>query len=76
MGVWVTCFVAFDNHNADVTNFLNLWYEQTLRYTTQDQIGFPYAAQQLKTTPYTLPNNEIHGDFNHNEFYIKLWHGN
>jgi hypothetical protein len=77
MGVWITCFVAFLNHDEDVINFLNLWYLQTLKYTTQDQIGFSYVCQKTNLIPHTLPNNEIHGDCPHSNtmFYIKHHHG-
>jgi hypothetical protein len=77
MGVWITCFVAFLNKDKDVMNFLDLWYLQTLKYTTQDQIGFPYVCQKTNLIPFTLPNNEIYGDCPHNNtmFYIKNHHG-
>ena len=76
-GVWITCFVAFLFKNEDVEKFLDLWYLQTLKYTTQDQIGFPYVCQKTNLIPYTLPNNEIHGDYPHvnTMFYIKHDHG-
>jgi hypothetical protein len=77
MGVWVTCFVAFLNKDNDIKNFLDLWYLQTLKYTTQDQIGFPYVCQKTNIIPYTLPNNEIYGEQPHHNtmFYIKHYHG-
>jgi hypothetical protein len=77
MGVWITCFVAFLHKDKDVTDFLNLWYLQTLKYTTQDQIGFSYVCQKTNIIPFTLPNNEIHGDCPsiHTMFYIKHNHG-
>jgi len=77
MGVWVTCFVAFLNKNNDVKNFLDLWYLQTLKYTTQDQIGFPYVCQKTDIIPFTLPNNKIKGQSPHHNtmFYIKHNHG-
>ena len=77
MGVWITCFVAFLHKNEDVKNFLDLWYLQTLKYTTQDQIGFPYVCQKKNIIPFTLPNNEINGDCPHfnTMFYIKHIHG-
>ena len=77
MGVWVTCFVAFLQKDTDVKNFLDLWYLQTLKYTTQDQIGFPYVCQKTNIIPFTLPNNEINGDAPHSNtmFYIKHGHG-
>jgi hypothetical protein len=76
-GVWITCFVAFLNHDKDTSNFLDLWYLQTLKYTTQDQIGFPYVCFKTKILPYTLPNREIKGDRPHDrtQFYIKHNHG-
>ena len=77
MGVWITCFVAFLYKDISVQNFLDLWYLQTLKYTTQDQIGFPYVCQKTRITPFTLPNNEVYGDCPHSNtmFYIKHDHG-
>jgi hypothetical protein len=76
-GVWITCFVAFLNKDQEVTRFLNEWYLQTLKYTTQDQIGFSYVCQRLELIPYTLPDDEIKGDKPHffTDFYIKNDHG-
>lgn len=76
-GVWVTCFVAFLQKDEAVQSFLNLWYLQTLKYTTQDQIGFPYVCQKTNLLPYTLPNSEVTGDHPHSNtmFYIKHCHG-
>jgi len=77
IGVWITCFVAFLNHDNGVTNFLNDWYLQTLTYTTQDQISFSYTCYKTKMIPYTLPDNEINGAEPHKstDFYIKHNHG-
>lgn len=76
-GVWITCFVAFLNKDAEVTRFLNQWYLQTLKYTTQDQVGFSYICQKLNLIPYTLPDDEIKGDEPHylTDFYNKIAHG-
>lgn len=76
MGVWITCFVAFLHKDKTVKEFLDLWYLQTLKYTTQDQIGFSYVCQKTNLIPFTLPNNEIFGDFPHKDtmFYIKKEH--
>jgi hypothetical protein len=62
LGVWVTCFVAFLKNDIEVKKFLDLWYLQTLKYTTQDQIGFSYVCQKTNLIPYTLPDNEITGN--------------
>jgi hypothetical protein len=77
MGVWITCFVAFLHKDNDVAKFLDMWYLQTLKYTTQDQIGFPYVCQKTNMIPFTLPNNQIYGDCPHENtmFYIKRNHG-
>ena len=55
MGVWYTAFVAFWNRNMHaptdavsrrVRAFVDDWYLQTLKYTTQDQVGFPFVVQK------------------------------
>jgi hypothetical protein len=76
-GVWITCFVAFLNNDDKTSQFLNMWYLQTLQYTTQDQISFPYVCQKTNIIPYTLPNYEIKGYYPHDYtlFYIKHIHG-
>lgn len=76
-GVWITCFVAFLKDDPQVREFLKMWYLQTLKYTTQDQIGFSYTAQKTKLLPYTLPNHEIEGGkpcFD-TPFYVRHVHG-
>ena len=76
IGVWITCFIAFDNKNSDISHFLNLWYLQTLQYTTQDQIGFPYTCFKTNFKPYTLPDISISGNGHSvTDFYIKQDHG-
>ena len=77
LGIWITCFVAFYQKNKDVEKFLDLWYLQTLKYTTQDQISFSYVCQKKDIIPFTLPNNVIHGKYPHTKtmFYIKHDHG-
>jgi hypothetical protein len=75
MGVWITCFVAFLHKDKEVKHFLNLWYLQTLTYTTQDQIGFSYVCQKTNMIPFTLPNSTIYGTpHSKTMFYIKKNH--
>ena len=76
-GLWITCFVAFLNNDIKVTEFLEMWYLQTLVHTTQDQISFPYVCQKTNLIPYTLPDDEIEGANPHTQtsFYIKHQHG-
>lgn len=73
-GVWITCFVAFDNREYYVTKFLDNWYLQTLKYTTQDQVGFSKVAQDLCLVPYTLPDENIKGQDPHVETDIFIKH--
>jgi len=75
-GIWLTAFVAFNNKSEEVKNFLELWYLQTLKYTTQDQIGFPKVVQDTKIIPYTLPDNIYKGYTPHKstDMYIKHLH--
>lgn len=76
IGVWTTCFIAFLYKDPNIKNFLDLWYLQTLKYTTQDQIGFSYTCQKTNIIPFTLPNKEIDGDPSvKTKFYIKHPHG-
>lgn len=76
-GVWITCFVACLNVDPAISQFLDEWYLQTLKYTTQDQIGFPYVCQKTGIMPHTLPDGEITGDCPHvgTQFYLKRDHG-
>jgi hypothetical protein len=75
-GVWITCFVAFDNRDELVEKFLDFWYLQTLKYTTQDQVGFSKVAQDLNLVPYTLPDDNIRGQNPHEftDIFIKHDH--
>lgn len=76
-GVWITCFVAFLWKDETVRKLLDMWYLQTLKYTTQDQVSFPYVCQKTNLVPLTLPYEEIHGNAPHagTMFYKKHGHG-
>jgi hypothetical protein len=75
-GVWITCFVAFNNRSEKVKKFLDKWYLQTLKYTTQDQVGFPKVVQDLNLVPYTLPDIRFGGNDPHvsTDIFIKHEH--
>jgi hypothetical protein len=77
-GVFVTCFVAWPMvgpHAEETKRFLNIWYEQNLYFTTQDQIAFPFVCQKLGVQPYTFPDEVSGGNQFHNIFFEKLQHG-
>ncbi len=76
IGVWCTCFVAFHMQDREWSSvFLDLWYDQTLRHTTQDQVGFPYCVFKLNHVPYTLPDENISGvSSTQTDFYVKRNH--
>ena len=74
-GVWVTCMIAFRNKDPHLRDFLDYWYLQTLKYTTQDQIGFPFACRKKNIIPYTFPDSNIAGKgHSQTDFYIKQQH--
>ena len=76
-GVFLTCFVAFDNRLESVKNFTDFWFLQNLNYSTQDQVSFPYVVYKTGIVPYTLPDADIAGDTPHQGtmFYKKWNHG-
>jgi len=77
--VYLTCMVGYNmkRNDNEVQNILNMWYDQTLNHTTQDQLGLPYTCWKLNKYPYVLPDNTIKGDHPHDEtdIYIKRAHG-
>lgn len=74
-GVWVTCMIAFKN-NKTTHKFLDHWYTQTLKYTTQDQVSFPYSLFKNKLVPYTFPKDGVNGGgHTHSNIHIKHRHG-
>lgn len=76
-GLWITCFLAINMNSNDAIPFLNNWYLQTLKHTTQDQIGFPYVCQKMKIHPYSYPDIEITGITHiETDLYIKHEHSN
>ena len=77
-GVWVTCFVAWNMAHSQSKVFLDLWFLENLRHTTQDQVSFPYVAQKLRAEPYTYPDSSAdrwYEKCEHQMFYDKLAHG-
>lgn len=75
-GVFCTCFVAYDMRKRESQEFLALWYEHILFFSTQDQVSFPYVAQKLGAKVYSLPDDYVvAGDFDLNEWFDKLAHG-
>ncbi len=75
-GVWITCFIPMDMRKPETHRFLDAWYLETLRHTTQDQISFPYVLQKTGLRIHTLPDDEIKGlPHKKTDFYIKHEHG-
>ena len=77
--VYLTCMVGYNmnRNNNEVQYILDVWYDQTLNYTTQDQLGLPYVCWKLNKYPYILPDTTIKGDRPHTEtdIYNKRAHG-
>lgn len=80
-GFWITCFLAFDmnpkRRRRDSIEFLKLWYEQILFYTTQDQVAFPFVIQALHMFPFSFPDADVsvRGLFEWNTLYHRAPHG-
>lgn len=75
-GVWITCFIAFDMIKSETRVFLQNWYLQTLMFSTQDQVGFSYAAQMSGVLPYSFPDRvNVNGTALLNTLYRKYEHG-
>jgi hypothetical protein len=76
-GVWITCFVAWNMRDIMTKVVLDHWYVQTLRWSTEDQLGLPYTLQRLGMVPFALPSAQIPGDRPHSKtyFYRKHKHG-
>jgi hypothetical protein len=78
-GLWVTCFIAFDMKKSETHAFLDKWWYHNMKYTTQDQISFPYICWENNLKPYSLPNYSdngiIVGNSDSNNLFIKVNHG-
>jgi hypothetical protein len=78
-GVWATCFLALDMQKLETKHFMNKWWYHNMKYTTQDQISFPYLIWENNIRPFSLPNvseNFIQGNSDNNNLFIKINHGN
>lgn len=74
-GMYVTCMVMFDLRQPVTQKFLDCWWEESVRWTTQDQVSFPYCAWKLGLHVHALPDAEISGDSDKNPYFEKLKHG-
>lgn len=72
--VFVTNFVAFNMLRKESHVVLEKWWLQNLMYSTEDQVGFPYALWKLRILPYTLPDNDIKGSFTYNTLFKSMQH--
>jgi hypothetical protein len=57
MGAWQVYLVSWSMRNPVVKELLNSPYDQILRFTTQDQVSFPFVMQSFNVTPWTFPDN-------------------
>lgn len=74
-GVYVTCFLAWNAALEETSTFLDMWWQENVQSTTQDQITFPYVAWKLNTYAFPLPQGNISGNADGNSLYEKLPHG-
>lgn len=70
-GVWYTAFMAFNNKDSKTKCFLKSWFNEILKYGTNDIISFSYICYKYGVFPYTLPDKQVWGQANtSNQFYI------
>ena len=70
-GVWDTSFMAFKNHHKKLGTFLQAWYDEIMKYGTNDIISFSYLCYKQSFIPYTLPNKDVYGEpYMPNQFYV------
>lgn len=74
-GMYVTCMVVFDLRQPITQRFLDCWWEEIVRWSTQDQVSFPYCAWKLGIDIHALPDNETSGSINKNDWFKKEKHG-
>jgi hypothetical protein len=78
-GVFLTCLLAVDlrkdGRGTTARDFLESWLSQNRKYSTQDQISFPFVAQSKGVYPIPLPNGKIYGSFSSNNIFTKMEHG-
>eukprot|EP01039_Chlorochromonas_danica_P002854 gene2854-3118_t len=70
-----TCFVAVDMRSEQALSAMENWMNHVLTWTTQDQVSFPVAMYQSGINPLLLPNKEVLGSYDYNDFFVKLPHG-
>jgi len=70
-GVWFTSFVAYNNKDCRIHNFLKSWFREILHYGTNDIISFSYVCYKNNILPYALPDANIIGEpTTSNQYYI------
>lgn len=74
-GMYVTCMVMFDLRQPITKKFLDCWWEEIVKWTTQDQISFPYCAWKLGVIVHALPDAWAKGTSKKNVYYTKMKHG-
>ena len=79
--VYVTNVVAYDMRRPIVSHFLDLWCEETMRGSTQDQVSFSYVIWRTRLVPFAPPetgaiNGGISGTFKLSPWHRQHTHGN
>jgi hypothetical protein len=84
-GIFCSCFLAINlaesplspNATASrkmVQSFLEAWHAHTRRFSTQDQVSFPFLSQLFSMHPLPLPHGKIRGTFFLNNIFVKGRH--
>ena len=74
-GVWITCFIVYAPHAPLTSPFLDMWWWHNVRWSTEDQVSFPFVAWSLRAYPFSLPAaGYVEGDWLLNTVYQKMNH--
>jgi Protein of unknown function (DUF616) len=70
-GLWMTGLLARDNENDLIRTMNEMWMEENLRWTYQDQISLPYVLWKLDITPALIP---FSGTLRNNNLFLIDFH--
>jgi len=77
VGVWYTTLVAYNMKRAETVGFLDMWYLESLRHTSNCQVSFPFVALNTQVPLCTFPNDVLRGRYPNQQtsIFIKHLHG-
>ena len=72
--VYTGGFIVFNPKHPQLPTLLDAWFEEQMKWTTRDQVSFPYVCWKLKVQPANLARL-VGGTWSHNRL-VTIWpHG-